>query len=55
MKQTDYCYFSVTVVVDVVKVNSYDPITDTPVQLIFGDETMDATTDSDGRASFAIR
>merc|ERR1712172_438181 len=45
---------NVTVVVDVVKVNSYDPITDTPVQLIFGDETMDATTDSDGRASFAI-
>merc|ERR1712181_110375 len=45
---------NVTVVVDVVKVNSYDPITDRPVQLIFGDETKDATTDSDGRASFAI-
>ena len=57
MKQTDDWYFSVTVVVEVMDATYMieRPLTAASVQLTLGDETMNATTESDGRATFTLR
>ena len=49
-----FCYFSVRLEVAVKEAN-FDPVPNARVILMLGDKGMTATTDSNGRAPFALR
>ena len=55
MKQTDYCYFSVSVMVVVLDNSNGQRFVDGLVQLILGGKIMSAVTDLNGEVLFALR